>query len=436
MSFADQPRLRRRGTTKARLDRGLFLGNTGAFIVNSEMQLFGNGAAAYPYRFLAVLPFLLLMYAALLSERAQATSQLASQAQGQPGQFLEIDGTKIYYEECGSGPAIALLHDGLLASSTWDHVWPQLCAEFHVIRYDRRGYGRSDSPKSPFSPTSDLRAALQHTNSKSALIVGNSSGGALAIDFALENPEMVEGLFLIGPVVHASIEGSTYFAERGQKNNAPLEKGDVQSAAENWSKDRFLIADSHEAARRKFLDALLKYPQSLRYAGNLEIRPTPGAGSRLAEIQAPTIIVAGEFDIPDVQAYCGVIQFGVPDAVRVVIKDAGHLVQLEQPAEVAYRISRFTKRADRKAVSLPAKTLEAYAGQYSFSGTTLSVVPKDGRLIMRLPNRPDFLFYAQSDRQFFMRTRDVEAEFLRDSAGKVTELVLNQSGSLIRCLRV
>lgn len=268
------------------------------------------------------------------------------------------------------------------------------------------------------------------------MIVGNSSGGALAIDFALEHPEIVEGLFLIGPVVHASIEGSTYFGERGQKNNAPLEKGDVQSAAENWSKDRFLIAEGHDAARRKFLDALLKYPQSLRYAGNLEIRPSPGAGSRLAEIQAPTIIVAGEFDIPDVHAYCGVIQFGVPDAVRVVIKDAGHLIQLEQPAEVADRISRFASRAGRKTVSVAAKTLEAYAGQYKFSSTSLSVMPKDGHLIMRLPNRPDFRFYAQSDRQFFMRTRDVEAEFLTDSAGRVTELVLNQSGSPIHCPRL
>jgi len=394
-----------------------------------------NGPGAVG-RFLAVSLFSFLTCTGLSSESAQAIPQVAVPEQGRPGQFLETDGAKIYYEECGSGPTIILLHDGLLASSTWDDVWPQLCAEFHVIRYDRRGYGRSDSPKSPFSPTGDLRAVLQHTNSKPAVIVGNSSGGALAIDFALEHPEMVEGLFLIGPVVHASIEGSTYFAERGQKNNAPLEKGDVQSAAENWSKDRFLIAEGHEAARRKFLDALLKYPQSLRYAGNLEIRPTPGAGSRLAEIQAPTIIVAGEFDIPDVQAYCGVIQFGVPDAVRVVIKNAGHLIQLEQPAEVADRISRFAKQANRKAVSVPAKTLETYAGQYSFSGTTLSVVPKDGHLIMRLPNRPDFHFYAQSDRRFFIRTRDVEAEFLRDSAGKVTELVLNQSGSLIRCPRL
>src|ERR1700731_154659 len=61
---------------------------------------------------------------------------------------LEISDSKIYYEECGSGPtAIVLIHDGLLHSVTWDGIWKPLCAKNHAMRYDRRGYGRSDAPR-------------------------------------------------------------------------------------------------------------------------------------------------------------------------------------------------------------------------------------------------------------------------------------------------
>jgi len=61
-----------------------------------------------------------------------------------PGHFVEVEKGKIYYEECGTGPdAVVLIHDGIAHSAVWDAVWPAFCKEFHTVRYDRRGYGRS-----------------------------------------------------------------------------------------------------------------------------------------------------------------------------------------------------------------------------------------------------------------------------------------------------
>ncbi len=60
------------------------------------------------------------------------------------GSFIDVDGARLYYEECGSAPqAVVLVHDGVLDSAAWDDVWPEFCKHFHTIRYDRRGYGRS-----------------------------------------------------------------------------------------------------------------------------------------------------------------------------------------------------------------------------------------------------------------------------------------------------
>src|SRR5579864_9427581 len=162
----------------------------------------------------------------------------AALAQPAPaGQYASINGARIYYEECGqAGVNLVLLHDGLLHSVTWDEVWPSLCSRYHVVRYDRRGYGRSAPAHAAFSPEEDLAALMRLVKMDRAILVGNSSGAGLALDFALAHPDMTEGLFLIGPVVHG-MPSSAYFTERGNRNNEPLDHGDAKAAAENWSQD-------------------------------------------------------------------------------------------------------------------------------------------------------------------------------------------------------
>ena len=71
-----------------------------------------------------------------------------------PGAFAPVDGSTLYYEECGSGPqTVVLIHDGVVNSAVWDQVWPEFCRHFHTIRYDRRGYGRSPAAKTWYSET-------------------------------------------------------------------------------------------------------------------------------------------------------------------------------------------------------------------------------------------------------------------------------------------
>ena len=76
------------------------------------------------------------------------------------GHYLNIGGSNIYYEEDGAGETIVLIHDGLMNSSVWDGEWNILLKKFHVIRYDRRGYGLSDIPAKPFSQSDDLLASI------------------------------------------------------------------------------------------------------------------------------------------------------------------------------------------------------------------------------------------------------------------------------------
>jgi pimeloyl-ACP methyl ester carboxylesterase len=359
---------------------------------------------------------------------------LASGATEPADRYLKVDGGRLYYEEGGTGAPVVLLHDGLVHSVAWDGAWKPLCEKFHVVRYDRRGYGRSDAPRARFSPTADLVALLKHVRVPRATLVGCSSGAWLAIDFALEHPDQVEQLILIGPVLHG-MATSGHFYERGEKNNAPLKTGDVKAAAENWSKDRYQLAAGHDAARKALYDALVQSPQNLRYPGQFEDRPSPPAIDRLAEVRVPTLILVGESDIADVHAYSGAIEAGIRGARREVVKDAGHLVGLDQPERLNRIITRFTEKY--RAVSVAAERLRACAGRYRLPDGVREFVVKDGRLALLVPGERDLVLFPASESSFFTLGGGLaEFEFVRNASGQVTALQWKEGGEVRRGERV
>jgi 3-oxoadipate enol-lactonase len=273
---------------------------------------------------------LLLSSALLLPSRAQI-SGAAPATQTGPGSFVNVEGSKLYYEECGTGPdAVILLHDGIAHSAVWDDVWPTFCKQFHVIRYDRRGYGRSPVATTWYSETEDLATLLRSRRITSAILVGSSHGGELSIDFTIQYPKLVKQLVLVGAVL-SGFPYTDHFLNRGMANSAPFEKGDVAKGLSNWSKDKYLLAPGHEAAQQRLLAILTANPQDMTHADFA--RPTTPSLSRLSEIRVPTLILVGDADIPDVHAHAGAIEAGIAGSKRLIIGDSGHLMYLEKPEE-------------------------------------------------------------------------------------------------------
>src|SRR5688500_12906627 len=91
---------------------------------------------------------------ALLCAVAVASS---AQTGGDISGFAEVNGTRLHYESRGRGPAVVLLHGGLVDSRLWDEQMKPLSKRFRVVRYDLRGYGRSAEPSESFSHLEDLR---------------------------------------------------------------------------------------------------------------------------------------------------------------------------------------------------------------------------------------------------------------------------------------
>jgi pimeloyl-ACP methyl ester carboxylesterase len=147
--------------------------------------------------------------------------------------FAAVNGTRLYYEEAGAGPAVVLIHGFTLDTRMWDDQFPALAQRFRVIRYDLRGFGRSALPDGPYSHVEDLRALLDHLGIAQASLVGLSKGGGVALDFALTYPGRTTALALLDTILggHAwSAEGSGRDALVWQE----AARGGIPAARASW----------------------------------------------------------------------------------------------------------------------------------------------------------------------------------------------------------
>jgi pimeloyl-ACP methyl ester carboxylesterase len=244
--------------------------------------------------------------------------------------YIEVNGGRIFYEAAGNGPAVIMIHDGILHRETWDAQFAAFARSYRVIRWDRRGYGRSDSPKAPFSNLDDLSKLMNTLKVERVTLMGCSSGGLLAIDFALEHPEKVSSLILVGPII-SGFGFSKHFQTRGDRGY-PIADAPVAEKIKYWAqKDPWITAPESKAAKEKMEILLTANPQNMSGAGRYARGPGRSAMGLLSEIKVPTLILAGESDIPDVHAHIGVIQAGIAGSQRVVLPHSGHLAHLEVP---------------------------------------------------------------------------------------------------------
>ena len=250
--------------------------------------------------------------------------------------FLEANGARIHYERAGSGMPVVLLHAGIADLRMWDPQSGVFAAHFDVIRFDQRGFGQSDLPAQRWSPVADLLSIMDQLALKPAHLVGCSMGGGLALDFALDHPERVSRLVLVG----TSISGANF----GQKY--PDLWAEVKAADEAHDLERINHAEMklflagprrpveriHPRLRELFLEmngTSLKNDFDSAPSDELD----PPAIDRLAEVGAPTLVVVGDEDVPPVMDATEVLLQKVKGARKAVIHDAAHLPNLEHPEE-------------------------------------------------------------------------------------------------------
>jgi len=113
--------------------------------------------------------------------------------------YIAVEGGRLFVVDEGAGPPVLLLHEGIADLRSWDGVAQRLVAAgCRAIRYDRRGFGRSETQDVESSNRADLVAVLDAAGIQRTVLAGASQGGQIAIDTAIEHADRVAGLVVVG----------------------------------------------------------------------------------------------------------------------------------------------------------------------------------------------------------------------------------------------
>lgn len=262
---------------------------------------------------------------------------------------MNVGDAVIDYEIAGQGTPLVLIHGWAQDLTIWDDQVREFAPSYRVVRYTRRGYGRSTGHADRNADPDDLRILLDSLGIPSAAVLGLSAGSETALSFAVAFPERVSVLVLYGQPPPAGY--------------APMPPGPGPVAA------------FAEIARRHGLDSLRKaiivHPlawmppekpelrelmrQALAsYDGRDLLDPRPPSGrvpparmDQLGQIRVPTLLIHGDHEMPLLQQVADTIAARIRRARKVVISNAGHGAHFAQPEQFNSAVRQFLADAEQ-----------------------------------------------------------------------------------------
>jgi 3-oxoadipate enol-lactonase len=214
--------------------------------------------------------------------------------------------SRLFYESVGSGEPLVLLHAGVADGSMWDEQVAAFAPRYRVIRFDAQGFGRSAAASEPETRADDLYELLRTLEVGRAHVLGLSMGGGAAVDFAVSYPGMVgalicaaSGLSGYEPSDPSAVE---WMDEQEQRQAVLLEAGDLDGAAqvdlEIWLAGPLRsLADMDPGLIERLRPmARLALARQSERARTPQIDPS--AFARLDQINAPTLVMIGDGDVP------------------------------------------------------------------------------------------------------------------------------------------
>jgi pimeloyl-ACP methyl ester carboxylesterase len=275
--------------------------------------------------------------------------------------FIHLNGVRVHYQESGQGhPSLILLHGSFLSHFSWRHVVEPLARHRKVVTFDRIAFGQTERPLfrcwtkshigcNPYTPEAqaDLTIALMdNLGIDQTVLVGNSTGGTIALLTALRHPQRIQALIIVGGMVYSGYPVSTMPAW-------------VKSLLPTWFGPlvvRTAIGRAYTAMIRSFWYDPFKLPSEVlsTYRSLLQIDQWEHAiweliqathhlslESQLSSLRIPILVVSGEKDrtVPLEQSIR--LVKALPHPSLGILPDCGHLPQEECPESFLRVAQRF-----------------------------------------------------------------------------------------------
>lgn len=245
-----------------------------------------------------------------------------------------VAGGALAWRSDGTGPALVLVHAGVADLRMWEPLVPLLSAQRRVVRYDMRGFGQSRSTAGRFSPAADLLGLLDGLGLGAAAVLGASFGGLVALELAAIAPERVSALILLAPL-HPGVEPSEELKAFDAAEERALEAGHLEEAVE-LNLATWVDRSSADPGIRTLVADMQRDAFVLQLETEIDLEEIdPPVVDRLGTIDVPAMIAVGDNDLPDFQLMAAQLAQELPNATLERIADAGHLLALERPRQVA-----------------------------------------------------------------------------------------------------
>ena len=296
------------------------------------------------YFFLTVL--ILLFVAFLFLRKADIPLQdLKADYAKAPSAFIEIDDMPVHYRKEGTGPALLLLHGTASSLHTWEPWVDQLKDSFTCVSVDLPAFGltgpNTDHDYSTKTYNEFINELMIQLNIDSFHIAGNSLGGYIAWNYALDFPDRVNKLVLVAAAGYPH-DPPQLFKMLANPILAPILKQiSVRSLAENNLKEVYYddaqITDElidryyHMSLREGNRDALIARVK----------RRDENRIDQISQLEEPTLLMWGEADpwVPFEDAHK--FKKNISNSTLISYKDAGHVPMEEKPIQSAEDVKQF-----------------------------------------------------------------------------------------------
>jgi pimeloyl-ACP methyl ester carboxylesterase len=255
------------------------------------------------------------------------------------GEYVEIGGVDTWYDEAGQGEPLVLLHGGMCTNETWGAQIPAFSERFRTLAPERRGHGHTadvDRPLTYGVMATDTIGFLDEVVGRPAHLVGWSDGGIIGLMVAIERPDLVRKLVVIG--TNYDTGGVVPEAEEMFGQMTPDNPGmaRLRGLYETHSPDG---PEHWPVVFAKFLEMAAREPHI--------------AVADLARITAPTLVLIGDDDMVSLEHTASLYR-AIPDGELAVLPGTSHTVLFEKP-ELMNRIVLDFLEQESAATMLPLR---------------------------------------------------------------------------------
>ncbi|MEU8205679.1 alpha/beta hydrolase [Streptosporangium sp. NPDC049046] len=241
----------------------------------------------------------------------------------------------LFWLDTGTGRPLVLLHGGFLDHGMWEEQIPFLASRYRVIAPDARGHGRSANATEPFRPTDDLAGLLRRLGTGPAILVGVSMGAGIAVDTALEHPELVSAVVVSGAGTSEPYFTDPWTLQTMTAWHSAMAAGDLDASIEAFTLFAAgpyrtlddLDSDVVARLRRMTGDTMSKHtadePNLL-----VQVRDT---WERAATIDVPLLAVNGTVDSPDHIGMAERLAHTVANGRVIPVEGTAHYPNMERP---------------------------------------------------------------------------------------------------------